>query len=57
PLGPPTEDRAALLRVALGARLVSEHAETPDAAGGFFRNTLRGVRAKLEAIVAAGMVE
>ncbi|MFT6628406.1 MAG: hypothetical protein ACJA1R_001667, partial [Flavobacteriales bacterium] len=42
PLGPPTEDRAALLRVALGARLVSEHAETPDAAGGFFRNTLRG---------------
>jgi hypothetical protein len=57
PLGPPDEDRVALLRVALGARLVTEHAETPDAGGAFFRTTLRGVRSKLEAIVASGMVE
>ncbi len=56
PLGPPTEDRAALLRVALGARLVTEQAGTPDAGGEYFRSTLRGLRAKLEAIVARGLV-
>lgn len=56
PLGPPGDDRVALLRVALGARLVAEHAETPDAGGEFFRNTLRGVRAKLEALVVGGWV-
>lgn len=55
-LGPPGDGRCALLRVALGAQLVSEHAGTPDAGGSFFRSTLRGVRTKLEAIVAEGMV-
>jgi hypothetical protein len=55
-LGPPGEDRCALLRVALGAQLVSEHAGTPDAGGGFFRETLGGVRARIEAVVAAGRV-
>ena len=53
-LGPPDDDGPAILRVALGARLASEHAESPDAGAAFFRRTMHAVRAKLEALVAEG---
>jgi len=59
-LGParaaPTEPRAVVLRVALGARLVSEHAAAPSGGASFFRDTLHALRAKIEAVVARGEV-
>ena len=55
-LGPPTDERPAVLRVALGARLTSDHANSPDAGASFFRKTLLAVRRKIERIVERGEV-
>lgn len=55
-LGPPSDDRPALLRVALGARLASELADTPDAGAAFFRETMRAIRARVEHLVESGAV-
>lgn len=55
PLGPPTApDRQAVLRVALGARLVRELAASDDMGAGFFRCRMKALRAKIEGLVAAG---
>jgi len=52
PLGPPdSPERQAVLRVALGARLVRQLAHSDDMGAGYFRETLRGVRRKIEGLV------
>jgi len=55
-LGPPDVDGAAVLRVALGARLVTELATSDDAGGAWLRSTMRGIRAKVEWLVRNGRV-
>jgi hypothetical protein len=54
-LGPPTGERVALLRVALGARMVTDLADRPDAGGAWIRQQLQGMMEKLDAILAEGV--
>ena len=54
PLGPPGPDRQAVLRVALGARLVRSLAGEDDMGASSLRTTLRALRHKLEGLVAMG---
>ena len=56
PLGPPGESREAVLRVALGARLVRTLAGHDDMGASSLRATLRALRAKLEGLVALGRI-
>jgi hypothetical protein len=56
PLGPPdTAERQAVLRVALGARLVRQLAPTDDLGASWFRDHLRQLRTKLEGLVQVGL--
>jgi len=50
-LGPPETTTSAVLRVALGARLVSDLGSTPDAGGLWLRQMLWALRHKVEHIV------
>ena len=54
-LGPPGEGKEAVLRVALGARLVTELHGTADAGSAWLRAQLEAVRRKTEAIVERGL--
>lgn len=54
-LGPPDPTGPAYLRVALGARLITELANTPDAGGALLRAQLGRLRARIEALVAKGV--
>jgi len=56
-LGPPEDDEAAVLRVALGARLVTDLAPTADAGAAYLRSAMRGIRAKTEWLVRNGWVQ
>lgn len=56
-LGPPGQGRKVLLRVALGARTVSDLADHPDAGGRFMREQLRGLRAKVEFLLRSTAIE
>ena len=55
-LGPPDETSSAVMRIALGARMVSDLATTPDAGASWLRQQLRGLRDKAEYIVRQGLV-
>lgn len=55
-LGPPDETDSAVLRVALGAQLVSDLAPTPDCGASWLRVTLRALRTKAERLVREGLV-
>lgn len=50
-LGPPNETKSTVLRVALGARLVSDLAPLPDSGASWLRATLRALREKAEHLV------
>lgn len=50
-LGPPAADQPAVLRVALGARLVREHADRPDAGAAWFRSCAEELHHKLQTAV------
>ena len=50
-LGPPGDDRRVLLRIALGARLVTDLANEPDAGGLWMREHIRAIRNKIEHLV------
>jgi hypothetical protein len=54
-LGKPREGAPAVLRVALGARLVTDLATTPDAGAAWLRTRMGEVRMQIERIVAAGL--
>ncbi|MCO4747939.1 MAG: hypothetical protein KC912_24315 [Proteobacteria bacterium] len=54
-LGPPGEDRRVLLRVALGARTVTDLAREPDAGGRWMRGRIRALRAKIEHLLSEGL--
>lgn len=56
-LGPPGEDRRVLLRIALGARLITDLAGEPDAGGLWMREHVRAVADKIEGIVKSGALE
>lgn len=53
-LGPPGEAPETLLRVAVGAPLVTRFARAPDAGGAWFRKTLHGLLAKTDQILMEG---
>ena len=55
-LGPPDETDSAVLRVALGAQLVSDLAPTPDCGASWLRVTLRALRTKAEHLVREGLL-
>lgn len=55
-LGPPTADSPALLRVAMGGRLVTDLNCHPDAGARWLRPRLLGVREKIEALLSSGRV-
>lgn len=50
-LGPPDGEKVTLLRVALGARLVTQLAHEPDAGGRWFRERLQGLVTKLDVLL------
>lgn len=50
-LGPPDVDNASVLRVALGARLVTEHHAEPDAGAAWFRHRFTELRTQIELLV------
>jgi hypothetical protein len=50
-LGPPREDPTAVLRIALGARLVRERADDPDAGAEWFRRTATELLEKITALL------
>jgi hypothetical protein len=54
-LGRPRPDAPALLRVALGARLVVELSGSPDAGGAWLRDRLGQVRTQIQTLVQAGL--
>lgn len=56
-LGPPGEGRRVLLRIALGARLVTDLADEPDAGGAWMREHIRALRSKIEHLVQSGRTE
>ncbi|MGK0347280.1 MAG: hypothetical protein ACI855_003364 [Myxococcota bacterium] len=56
-LGPPGDDRRILLRIALGARLVTDLAAEPDAGGSWMRQHIRALRHKIEHLVEQGRLE
>jgi hypothetical protein len=56
-LGPPGDDRRVLLRIALGARLVTDLAAEPDAGGSWMREHIRALRTKIEHLVDQGSLE
>lgn len=53
-LGPPSPEAPAVLRVALGARLVIEHQAEPDAGAAWFREKLGLLRERIESYITAG---
>ncbi|MFT5586083.1 MAG: hypothetical protein ACI9VR_003680 [Cognaticolwellia sp.] len=56
-LGPPGEGRRVLLRIALGARLITDLAEEPDAGGLWMREHIRALRDKIEHLIETGATE
>ncbi|MEM6925647.1 MAG: hypothetical protein AAF602_01865 [Myxococcota bacterium] len=55
-LGPPGDIQSAVLRVALGARTVIDHAHEPQNCAARFRTTMYAARHRIEALVASGAV-
>lgn len=55
-LGPPGDERRALLRIALGGRLVTDFARTSDAGGKWMRAQMFAIRNKIETLISLGMV-
>lgn len=55
-LGPPEETASTVLRVALGARMVSDLAPTSDSGASWLRAQLRALREKAEYIVQEGLL-
>lgn len=53
-LGPPGEAPKTLLRVAVGAPLVTRFARSPDAGGAWMRQTMHGLVAKIDRLEVAG---
>ncbi len=53
-LGPPEETESTVLRVAIGASLVSDLAATPDSGGAWLRKNLWALRRKTEHLLAEG---
>ena len=53
-LGPPREAPVAVLRIALGARLVRHHALSPDGGGEWFRRCAADLLTKIEHLVGYG---
>lgn len=56
-LGPPGQGAEAVLRVALGARVVTDLAGADDAGGAWLRAQLEAIRRKTDAIVDLGLLE
>lgn len=56
PLGPPDGERRAVLRVALGSRLVTQLHRAPDAGAAWFRRNFQLLREKAEWAVRSGRV-
>jgi hypothetical protein len=56
-LGPPGEGRRVLLRIALGARLVTDLAGQPDVGGLWMRQRVRALRDKIEHLIQTGATE
>lgn len=55
-LGPPRPDAPAVLRLALGGRLVTDLAPTPDCGGRWMRSAMEQIRLKIDTILARGEV-
>lgn len=55
-LGPPGEAPKTLLRVAVGAPLVTRFARAPDAGGAWFRQTMHGLLAKIDRVLQDGLL-
>ncbi len=53
-LGPPHDEPVAVLRVALGARLVREHADAPDGGFEWFRSCASALLRKIEHLTGVG---
>ncbi|NCG18370.1 MAG: hypothetical protein GWP91_05065 [Rhodobacterales bacterium] len=56
-LGPPDGERRAFLRVALGARLITDFGRTPNAGGPWMREQMSGIRTKVETLVRTGRMQ
>lgn len=54
-LGPPSDEASAVLRVSLGAPLVTRLAGTADHGAGWLGDCLTGLRAKLECLIELGL--
>lgn len=54
-LGPPGDAQKTLLRIAVGAPLVTRFARSPDAGGAWFRRTNAGLLAKIDHILSEGL--